>query len=126
VIWRNSEGPLTVMMDNVLASRMGHAARAAAASPGGDRIDTGLGLLRLLTDAGFEVRYVGEPAQPSQAQQAGVTEAMVEAAFDAWWEHFDGPFIGTKGEHPSYDAAVRKGLGVALTAALSAQQGEGE
>lgn len=57
--WMNSEGPLTSMMDNVLASRLGQAARSAQL--GGDSIDHGLSLLRHLNEMGFEVRYKCEP-----------------------------------------------------------------
>ena len=47
--------PLTSMMDNVLAWRMGEAARETMKAPGGEAIDTGLILLRLLNEAGFDV-----------------------------------------------------------------------
>ena len=57
--WRNADGPLTPMMDNVLASRMGSA--ASMATCGGDEIDHGLSLLAALSRMGFEVRYVEEP-----------------------------------------------------------------
>lgn len=48
-------------------------------------------------------------------------DAAVERAADVWWEHFDGPFLSNKGAHPSYEAAVRKGMCAALRAAVSAQ-----
>jgi hypothetical protein len=52
------------------------------------------------------------PAQPSQAQQAGVTEAMVEAAKEVFYRNrnYGGP---------------RERVRAALTAALSARQGDG-
>lgn len=59
--WMNSDGPLTSMMDNVLASRMGQAARSA--KQGGDSIDHGLSLLHELKRMGFNVHYVGEPVE---------------------------------------------------------------
>jgi hypothetical protein len=49
-------------------------------------------------------------SEPSQAQQAGVTEAMVKAALSAWFGSIYQPEI-----------AMRE----ALTAALSARQGDG-
>jgi hypothetical protein len=51
-------------------------------------------------------------AQPSQAQQAGVTEAMVEAAKEVFYRNrnYGGP---------------RERVRAALTAALSARQGDG-
>jgi hypothetical protein len=52
------------------------------------------------------------PAQPSQAQQAEVTEAMVEALADA---------VLSEGWWPPDEIDMRN----ALTAALSARQGEG-
>lgn len=62
--WMNSEGPLTSSMDNVLASRMGRAARKAR--PGGDSIDFGLSLLRELNSMGFEVHYASEPSDTKE------------------------------------------------------------
>lgn len=53
--------PLTSMMDNVLASRLGQVAREAGnpQHPGvGDSIDRGLILRRLLEEKGFEVREI--------------------------------------------------------------------
>jgi hypothetical protein len=52
---RYHDKPLTSMMDNVIASRMGSIAYATVANPGGDSIDTGLILLRLLNEAGLDV-----------------------------------------------------------------------
>jgi hypothetical protein len=54
----------------------------------------------------------GTGAQPSQAQQAGVTEAMVEAAKEVFYlnRNYGGP---------------RERVRAALTAALSARQGDG-
>jgi hypothetical protein len=60
----------------------------------------------------FSVEGWNRRAQPSQAQQAGVTEAMVDAA----WLEFHA--IG----HETKRDAIRAGI----AAALSAQQGEGE
>lgn len=52
---RYHDKPLTSMMDNVIASRMGAIVHAVAAKPGGDHIDTGLYLLHLLNEAGLDV-----------------------------------------------------------------------
>ena len=52
---RDRGKPLTAMMDNVIASRMGQIAREAAGRNAGDYIDTGLILLRLLNEAGLDV-----------------------------------------------------------------------
>ncbi len=65
--WMNSDGPLTTMMDNVLAYRMGQAARKA--QPGGDGIDFGLSLLTELNRMGFEVRYSGEPVDDDKERE---------------------------------------------------------
>lgn len=47
--------PLTAMMDNVYASRLGRIADIAARQRVGDSIDRGLILLRLLRQNGFTV-----------------------------------------------------------------------
>lgn len=52
---RDGGKPLTSMMDNVIASRMGQIALHVAKNPGGDTIDTGLFLLHLLNGAGLDV-----------------------------------------------------------------------
>lgn len=57
--------PLTSMMDNVLAWRIGEAAIAAAKAPGGDYIDTGLILLRLLNEKGLDVLVRETPEPPA-------------------------------------------------------------
>jgi hypothetical protein len=52
----NVSAPLNAMMDNVLAYRLGEVARKASEplpEGGGDLIDRGLVLLRLLNEAGF-------------------------------------------------------------------------
>lgn len=48
--------PLNALMDNVLAWKLGEVADAAVQAPAGDLIDRGLVLLRLLNEAGFELR----------------------------------------------------------------------
>jgi len=55
---RFSDGEeLGAMIDNVLASRLGKVWLAARKTQrGGDSIDNGLTLLRLLKESGFEVR----------------------------------------------------------------------
>lgn len=55
--------PLTASMPNQLAWRMGEICRKAMEYPlsGGDPIDRGLILRRLLEEGGFEVRYKGVP-----------------------------------------------------------------
>lgn len=55
--------PLTAAMDNVDAWRLGKVVSAARDLTGGDYIDTGLGLRRLLEDAGFTVAKL-ETAYP--------------------------------------------------------------
>ena len=54
---RFSDGrTLTSSAHNVLASRLGAVVPKAAEASYGDNIDRGLALLRLLSEAGFEVR----------------------------------------------------------------------
>jgi hypothetical protein len=55
--------PLTAIMPNILAWRVGEACRHAAAEvPAiGDPIDRGLILCRMLKERGFELHYVGDP-----------------------------------------------------------------
>jgi hypothetical protein len=53
--WSDGE-PLTSMMDNVLASKMGEALCIAEKASYGDLIDRGLSLRRALEENGFEVR----------------------------------------------------------------------
>jgi len=47
--------PLTSAMDNVDAWRLGECAHEASRAPAGDLIDTGLVLLRLLEEKGYEL-----------------------------------------------------------------------
>lgn len=47
--------PLTSMMDNVLASRLGSVAIKAMKGSAGDLIDRGLILRRILEEEGFEI-----------------------------------------------------------------------
>lgn len=47
--------PLDALMDNVIASHLGKVARDAGRYSGGDSIDDGLNLLRLLKESGFTV-----------------------------------------------------------------------
>lgn len=63
--WSRGE-PLTSMMDNVLASKMGRALGVAEKASYGDSIDRGLALRAALEDEGFEIREAGVPAGGSR------------------------------------------------------------
>lgn len=52
----DDSGPLNAASSNVLIHRLGRSCRDASEAPAGDFIDTGLTLLRLLNEAGFEIR----------------------------------------------------------------------
>lgn len=59
------------------------------------------------------------PDTPEEAE-------AVERAFEAWWEHFDGPFIGGQRPGSTYEIALRRGLRTALRAASHTKPGEYE
>lgn len=52
---RDPTAPIDALCDNVIASRIGEACRAASKNPGGDLIDQGLELLKQLNEHGFDV-----------------------------------------------------------------------
>lgn len=56
---KQERNELTAAMDNALAWRLGEIAREAMMNPGGDLIDTGLNLLRLLNERDFHIYYTG-------------------------------------------------------------------
>ena len=59
--------------DNVLAWRMGEACIEASRCPGGDLIDTGLGLLKSLEVRGFGITSLN-PSLPEQMAGSGLPE----------------------------------------------------
>lgn len=77
---------LTMAMDNVLASRLGHAHHMAAKTSAGDSIDRGLGLCRALEEQGFGIVklsrdhfFIGQHPKPRPTEARTGGDALREA-----------------------------------------------